>query len=560
MPDESEVARRRRELQDRKIALAGLQSSRSFVGRPELSSASRPRAQLPRAATFTGKSLPRNASDVRSPTRHISEAPPTACCSAVCRSVTVDIPPALRDVTNGAGKWSMRSELFGEDGFYSDRFDGGAVASGEGEGAQDGEIAAQGSRGGGTRADDALSFRMNMSSEKWSKSRPVHALRFHRKYEDVLFSAYGARGDGQRGDPDGAVGVWSLTGGSQQDSVLQRVLTTSAPTTALALPSLSPTLVLGGTYLGGIVLWDTRTKSSLPVQRCGSSSLDLAHQHGRQPVFSIATPSSSSPMFVSASTGGQVCIWTLSNLERPVGSFIVHDSLRTTDVTVSALAMPRTARLLPDSGVSGAKHNSLFAGSLDGGIYRFEGQGSTWKLDSGEVGHQGPVTSIAAHPAGARWAPLDDIVLSSSMDWKIGLRSVRRGQRSLQLKTFDVGVPAATCDVQWSEKHPTLFCVGDEAGGVSLIDVRANSSSDTGSRRWRFVAPKQDTSSSCPAAINRVRWSTTGGHIVAGNSEGNISLWSSGPLLDGLPDADWMANYCKELCRRASASIATGNK
>lgn len=73
-----------------------------------------------------------------------------------------------------------------------------------------------------------------------------------------------------------------------------------------------PTLVIGGTYSGQIVLWDMRSKS-LPVLKTPLSA--SGHTH---PVYSMQmVGTQNAHNLITASTDGLICSWQLDMLAQP---------------------------------------------------------------------------------------------------------------------------------------------------------------------------------------------------------------------------------------------------
>ena len=74
-----------------------------------------------------------------------------------------------------------------------------------------------------------------------------------------------------------------------------------------------PSYVIGGTYSGQIVLWDTRASRRTPVQRSPLSS--SAHTH---PVYCLdVVGSQNAHNLISISTDGKLCSWNLDMLSQP---------------------------------------------------------------------------------------------------------------------------------------------------------------------------------------------------------------------------------------------------
>jgi dynein intermediate chain len=82
--------------------------------------------------------------------------------------------------------------------------------------------------------------------------------------------------------------------------------------TAALFSKFHPNLIVGGTYSGQILLWDTRAKS-LPVLKSPLSA--AGHTHPIYAMTMIGTQNAHN--LVSASTDGTVCTWQLDMLAQP---------------------------------------------------------------------------------------------------------------------------------------------------------------------------------------------------------------------------------------------------
>ncbi len=68
-------------------------------------------------------------------------------------------------------------------------------------------------------SSEALASRVTLRDEKWTIHRPVNALRFHQKHEDVLLSAHATSSEATF-ERCGVVNVWGLDGGDSRLSEL----------------------------------------------------------------------------------------------------------------------------------------------------------------------------------------------------------------------------------------------------------------------------------------------------------------------------------------------------
>eukprot|EP00171_Calliarthron_tuberculosum_P022527 IDg22527t1 len=254
--------------------------------------------------------------------------------------------------------------------------------------------------------------------------------------------------------------------------------------TSLALPSLSPTTVIGGTQAGDVLAWDLRAKASIPIHRAGSVSMDPNFSHNFSLVFSLEMAAGNTAVLVSASANGSVCIWSLSNLDSPLTQFQAH---------------------------------------------------------------RAPVTSLSVHPTSRKWPMISDLVLSASMDWSMRLCSLGAASADAPAKEFNIGMPAIVADVKWSPVHPCIFATGDEAGGVSLFDVERSYMS-TGPPSCRHTFKESGSRISATPSINRVQWSKDGRQLSAGDIQGSVSVWRCSDKLVDSSSQEWerLSDFMKQ--------------
>jgi dynein intermediate chain len=89
--------------------------------------------------------------------------------------------------------------------------------------------------------------------------------------------------------------------------------------TAAAFSPFHANLIVGGTYSGQILLWDTRAKQ-MPVLKSPLSS--SGHTH---PVYDLAiVGTQNAHNLVTSSTDGMVCAWQLDMLAQPLVSCRIH--------------------------------------------------------------------------------------------------------------------------------------------------------------------------------------------------------------------------------------------
>lgn len=112
-------------------------------------------------------------------------------------------------------------------------------------------------------------------------------------------------------EPDGIACIWNLHLLGSPEFVFH----SQSDVLAVLFSDFHPNYVIGGTYSGQIVLWDTRAKA-LPVLKTPLSA--GGHTH---PVYSLTmVGTQNAHNLISASTDGTVCSWQLDMLTQPQDS------------------------------------------------------------------------------------------------------------------------------------------------------------------------------------------------------------------------------------------------
>lgn len=522
MQGRSEIAKRRRELQEQKKKLLELQEQK-------------------KQATSKPPRLAINGS--RSGTRTKSGAGNVAICRATAASVNV--PPTLvnasgddyQSPTNIPVIRDGFKAVLGEDGYRP----GGSILPKEEIQKQEDPEDLEGTEYNSKKCP--LVFAQKLSHNT-TESRPVAAIEFHRKFEDVILTGHAQRSDGKPGAVKGIVCVWSLESGGDK---LQRSLVSQSPITALELPMISPTVVIAGTKGGRIVMWDTRVKTSLPISSFANDGSNLSDFHDRYPITSVKSTSSSSQYFLTTSSGGHVCKWSLAKPDCPVDKTIVPDATGAGELPIECLDFPQTARLFGDELGASNRSTAFFVGAQDGGVYRMEGSTSEWKPDGKPGEHAAAITALHSHPCGSKEPFLDDTILTSSRDWTIGIRHYARGGTCEELSTFDMAERGVVHDVAWNSIHSTVFCAGDASGTVSLFDISGLLNPSRNKSCWSFHIPEAARS-----PVTRVQWDRNGKTLCAGDKHGNVGVWESRSHFAGLPDEAWTAQYLRSKVPRTA--------
>jgi len=265
-------------------------------------------------------------------------------------------------------------------------------------------------------------------------------------------------------------------------------------------------ILVGGTHSGQIVLWDTRSPSTLPVQR---SPLDAGAPHARG---IVALRPRSDGTFATASSDGVVCCWSAAQLQRPVDTQVVAGPGEYGKVSqpVAISAMELCDSALPD-----AAQHELLVGDERGCLFATRAgrvmDSSAAAVRSFGDGHFGTVTSVKAQTSNsARDKDLNgmrrSLFLTTSIDWTARLWSTAQG-RNAPLAVFEHGAHEYVTDAEWSPQRASLFATTTSGGLLSL---------------WRCTrsnpaAPQKRVSS---AALTRLAWSDDGRRIACADAAG----------------------------------------
>jgi dynein intermediate chain len=244
-----------------------------------------------------------------------------------------------------------------------------------------------------------------------------------------------------------------------------------------------PNLIVGGTYSGQILLWDTRARS-LPVLKTPLSA--SGHTH---PVYSLSvTGTQNAHNLVSASTDGTICSWMLDMLAKPTETLeLTHSShTKTDEVSVTCMAFPANDA------------TTFWIGTEEGKVYtanRYDRAGAKAGLVQSEVykGHSGPVLGIDFHPS---HGPIDfgDLLLTSGVDWTVRLWRTRNNPNQPKTSSAAASAPASgkapsssvhplhafeeaddyVFDVRWHPAHPAMFGTVDGSGRFNLWNLNAD--------------------------------------------------------------------------------------
>ncbi|KAJ3216329.1 hypothetical protein HDU67_009680 [Dinochytrium kinnereticum] len=333
--------------------------------------------------------------------------------------------------------------------------------------------------------------------EKLSKNRSITDVDWSPKYSELLLCSYN-KNQSAVNEANGLVLVWNLHLAERPEFVFQA----QSDVMTAKFSEFHPNLIIGGTYSGQILLWDTRAKS-LPVLKTPLSA--VGHTH---PVYSMAlVGTQNAHNVVTASTDGLEMLDLIDSLHP-----------KTDEVAVTTLAFPAN------------ETSTFWVGTEEGSIYqanRYDRAGSKAGINSLDLyrAHYGMITGVHFHPLSG---PIDfsDLFLTSSVDWTVKLwraKSLSKASVTAQhispLCSFEEA-DDYVYDVKWSPNHPSLFASVDGGGKFDLHDLNLETE-----------VPVASTIVGNGKALNKLDWDKEGKKVAIGSSDAHCYIYDLGELL-----------------------------
>ncbi|KAJ3326999.1 hypothetical protein HDU76_012439 [Blyttiomyces sp. JEL0837] len=367
--------------------------------------------------------------------------------------------------------------------------------------------------------------------ERWSKNRSVTDVGWSPKYPELILAAYN-KNNMAVNEPDGLVLIWNLHLPDRPEFVFH----SQSDVMSATFSEFHPNLVIGGTYSGQIVIWDTRSKN-LPVLKTPLSA--AGHTH---PVYSMTmVGTQNAHNIISSSTDGLVCSWQIDMLAQPQEMLeLVHPSgshVKTDEISVTTFGFPAN------------ETGTFWVGTEEGNVYqanRYDRAGSKVGINPFDtyVGHHGMVTSLSFHPLSG---PIDfsDIFLTSSVDWTVKLWRVKSfskpsisPQQITPIYSFEES-DDYVYDVKWSPVHPALFGCIDGSGKFDIYDLNQEAE-----------VPTASVTVGSGKALNKLEWDREGKKAAIGSSDGHVYIYDIGEISQ--PKADDWALFQKTLGEMSS--------
>ncbi|KAL4883659.1 WD40-repeat-containing domain protein [Aspergillus karnatakaensis] len=367
--------------------------------------------------------------------------------------------------------------------------------------------------------------------ERWSKKRMISDICFSPKFPELVLASY-TKNPSAPHEPDGLVQIWNQHLHSRPEYVFH---STSDILTAKFSP-FHPNLIVGGSYSGQVLLWDTRSSRAgggAPIQKTPLTG--AGHTH---PVYSISIiGTQNAHNILTASTDGVVCGWTVDMLSQPQEylELSTPPPSKTEDLAPTTMSFPQSDPTF------------FIVGTEEGGIYpchRYDRAGAKAGTDHRLAyrGHSAPIMSTAFHPARGP-VDLGDLMLSSSLDWSVKLWRIRAPAATAPTATgiedsqivapiLDLNREDVVYDARWSPHRPGVFSLVDGAGNLEVWDLHT----DTEVPIVR-TTPSKGRAGVLSRSLNKVAWEEREGRRLAtGGLDGVVTVFEVGRGLSGTPD------------------------
>ncbi|KAM3532145.1 hypothetical protein MY4038_004162 [Beauveria bassiana] len=387
--------------------------------------------------------------------------------------------------------------------------------------------------------------------ERWSKKRMISSIDFSPKFSELLLASY-TKNPTAPHEPDGLVQVWN----THMHDRPEYVFTAQSDILTAKFSPYHPNLIIGGSYSGQVLLWDTRAKAA-PVQKTPLTGFGHAH-----PIYSVdIVGTQNANNIISCSTDGVVCGWSMDVFAQPQELLELKNpaqaKVAVEDVSPTCLSFPQTD---PTFFLVGSEEGTIFP------CHRYDRAGAKAGVDKKICykGHTAPVMSVDFHPSRGP-VDLGDLVLSSSLDWSVKLWKVRAPAATsttgsgdgLIRPLIDFVREDVVYDARWSPVKPSVFALVDGAGWLELWDI----SKETEEPISRITpSQRQDGRTMLSKSLNKVAWEPNEGkRIATGGIDGSLTVFDVASGLggkEGLKNEEW--TNVKKLVNRVEAVGVNG--
>ncbi|CAF0777123.1 unnamed protein product [Rotaria sp. Silwood1] len=361
---------------------------------------------------------------------------------------------------------------------------------------------------------EIIKFDREFFDERWTRHRIVTCIDTSTYHPELVLASY-SQNDESTHESDGVVLIWNTKYKSKPTP--EYIFNCQSWVTSCAFSKFHPNILLGGTYSGQIVVWDTRTNKRTPVQRTALSA--SSHTHPVYCLQVIGTQNANN--LISISNEGKMCSWNIEMMTQPQESMDL--AYRTKPVAATRMVFP------------GVEVNNFIIGSEEGQAYSGSRHGNKAGIQESYEGHFGPITGLSCHNINGS-IDFSSLFLTSSFDWSVKLWSLKE---SKPLNSFEVNSDYVT-DVRWSPVHPSVFLTCDITGRFDIWNLNHDSE-----------LPLLSTTLDGNVALNKCLWAHNGQQIILGDDQGKLRLYGVNEFLTNPKQDDFnkLSNTLQEFKR-----------
>lgn len=209
-----------------------------------------------------------------------------------------------------------------------------------------------------------------------------------------MLAAYSKPEDSSSYEQNGLICLWSLALRKKPEFVF----TYQTEITSALFHKFNPKYIVGASYTGQILIWDTRGKN-IPVQKTPAGA-----KYHSQPIYCLdITGTQNSNNIISVSTDGVLCTWSLANMSKPVKKIELKNKKRKTDNLnenkLNSQFMDELGAVCMASQENDT--NNILIGTDDSEIYQVYTHQTSEHSDNiveAYSKHTGPISSLHMHP------------------------------------------------------------------------------------------------------------------------------------------------------------------
>lgn len=398
-----------------------------------------------------------------------------------------------------------------------------------------------------SKRSHSLKQSLQLFDERLSRRRLITDIQFSSHFPELLLSSY-TKNPSAPNEATGLVLLWNARSPSRPEYTF----TATSDILSARFSPFHPNLVIGGSYSGQVLLWDTRAsaREGQPVQKTPLSGSHLGHAH---PVYSInVVGTQNAHNVITASTDGTVCSWSFDMLSQPQELLELHTPRpsRIEDLAPTSIAFPSSDPTF------------FLVGTEEGAIYpchRYDRAGAKAGTDTRLAyrGHTAPIMSTQFHPARGL-VDLSDLMLSTSLDWSIKLwrakpagatsgaaaaastagatasssaATTTQGSSQQQIDPIlDIPREDPVYDARWHPTRPGVFACVLGSGNLEVFDINI----DPEVPLARAAPENRDSVMGLNGGLNKCAWEDKAGRIVAaGGLDGAVTVFEVGKGFSG---------------------------